>query len=77
MVMKCKNEKMGYVMPQTTIYTLVGECPILAGSPPVSTNPSVIPPTEDNEDTDLVPENWLRDVVYFNVKTNKLPTHEV
>lgn len=36
--MKCKNEKMGYVMPQTTIYTLVGECPILAGSPPVSTN---------------------------------------
>lgn len=57
MVMKCKNEKMGYVMPQTTIYTLVGECPILAGSPPVSTNPIVIPPTEDDEDTDLVSEN--------------------
>ena len=55
--MKCKNEKMGYVMPQTTIYTLVGECPILAGSPPASTNPSVIPPTEDDEDTNLVPEN--------------------
>ena len=55
--MKCKNEKMGYFMPQTTIYTLVGECPILAGSPPVSTNPSVIPPTEDDEDTNLVPEN--------------------
>ena len=57
MVMKCKNEKMGYVMPQTTIYTLVGECPILAGSPPVSINPIVIPPTEDDEDTDLVSEN--------------------
>ena len=55
--MKCKNEKMGYVMPQTTIYTFVGECPILAGSPPVSTNPIVIPPTEDDEDTDLVSEN--------------------
>ena len=45
--MKCKNEKMGYVMPQ----------PILAGSPPVSTTPTVVDPTEDNEDTDLVPEN--------------------
>lgn len=55
--MKCKNEKMGYVMPQTTIYTLVGECPILAGSPPVSTGPSVTPPTEDDNDTNLVPEN--------------------
>ena len=41
--MKCKNEKMGYVMPQTTIYTLVGECPILAGSPPVDTTPKVVP----------------------------------
>ena len=55
--MKCKNEKMGYVMPQTIIYTLVGECPILAGSPPVSTTPTEVDPTEDNEDTDLVPEN--------------------
>ena len=27
MVMKCKNEKMGYVMPQTIIYTLVGVSP--------------------------------------------------
>ena len=36
---------------------LVGECPILAGSPPVSTTPTVVDPTEDNEDTDLVPEN--------------------
>ena len=55
--MKCKNEKMGYVMPQTTIYTLVGECPILAGSPPVSTDPIIIPPTEDDDDTILEPEN--------------------
>ena len=43
--MKCKNEKMGYVMPQTTIYTLVGECPILAGSPPVDTTGSVLKPS--------------------------------
>lgn len=55
--MKCKNEKMGYVMPQTTIYTLVGECPILAGSPPVSTNPTVVDPDVDDDDTNLVPEN--------------------
>ena len=54
--MKCKNEKMGYVMPQTTIYTLVGECPILAGSPPVNTTPTVHAPDEDNDDTILVPE---------------------
>ena len=55
--MKCKNEKMGYVRPQPIIYTLVGECPILAGRPPVSPTPPVVDPPEDNEDTDLVPEN--------------------
>ncbi|MBF1463769.1 hypothetical protein [Prevotella pallens] len=55
--MKCKNEKMGYVMPQTTIYTLVGECPILAGSPPVKTTPTVVDPDVDDDDTKLVPEN--------------------
>ena len=57
MVMKCKNEKMGYVMPQTIIYTLVGECPILAGSPPVDTTPKVVPPDVDDDDTILEPEN--------------------
>lgn len=55
--MKCKNEKMGYVMPQTTIYTLVGECPILAGSPPVDTTPKVVPLDVDDDDTILEPEN--------------------
>ena len=77
MVMKCKNEKMGYVMPQTTIYTLVGECPILAGSPPVDTTPKVVTPDVEDDDTILEQENWLRDVVYLNVKKNKLPTYEV
>ncbi len=55
--MKCKNEKMGYVMPQTTIYTLVGECPILAGSPPVKITPTVVDPDVDDDDTILEPEN--------------------
>ena len=54
--MKCKNEKMGYVMPQTTIYTLVGECTILAGSPPVNTTPTVVPPDVDDDDTNLISE---------------------
>ena len=45
------------VMPQTTIYTLVGECPILAGSPPVDTTPKVVPPDVDDDDTILEPEN--------------------
>lgn len=39
------------------MYALAGECPILAGSPPISTTPTVVPPTEDDEDIDLVPEN--------------------
>ena len=65
-------KRWAYVMPQTTIYTLVGECPILAGSPPVSTNPIVIPPTEDDEDTDLVSENLIKRCCLFKCKNKQI-----
>lgn len=55
--MKRNEKKKAYVEPQIMMYALAGECPILAGSPPISTTPTVVDPTEDNEDTDLVPEN--------------------
>ena len=55
--MKRKEKKKAYIEPQIMMYALAGECPILAGSPPISTNPTVVPPTEDDDDTNLVPEN--------------------
>ena len=55
--MKLNKEKKAYVEPQITMFALAGDCPILAGSPPISSTPTVVPPTEDNEDIDPVPEN--------------------
>lgn len=55
--MKRNETKKAYVEPQIMMFALAGECPILAGSPPVNTTPTVVPPTEDDEDIDLVPEN--------------------
>ena len=55
--MKMNEEKKAYVEPRIVMFALAGDCPILAGSPPVNTTPTVVPPTEDDEDTNLVPEN--------------------
>ena len=55
--MKRNETKKAYLEPQIMMFALAGECPILAGSPPVNTTPTVLDPTEDNDDTDLVPEN--------------------
>lgn len=55
--MELNKERKAYIEPQIKLHTVIVESLILAGSPPVNTNPSVIPPTEDNEDIDLVPEN--------------------
>ena len=42
--MKRNEKKKAYVEPQIMMYALAGECPILAGSPPISTTPTVVPP---------------------------------
>ncbi len=55
--MKQDKEKKAYIEPQILTFSLIEECSILAGSPPVNTTPTVLDPTEDNEDTNLVPEN--------------------
>jgi len=55
--MKRNETKKAYVEPQIMMFALAGECPILAGSPPVNTNPTVVAPDEDDDDTNLVPEN--------------------
>ena len=55
--MKRDKEKKAYIEPQILTFSLIEECSILAGSPPVNTTPTVLDPTEDNEDTNLVPEN--------------------
>lgn len=55
--MKQNKEKKAYIEPQILTFSLAGDCPILAGSPPVNTTPTVLDPTEDNDDTNLVPEN--------------------
>jgi len=55
--MKQNEEKKAYIEPQILTFSLVGDCPILAGSPPVNTTPTVVAPTEDDDDTNLVPEN--------------------
>jgi conserved domain protein len=55
--MKQNEEKKAYIEPQILTFSLAGDCPILAGSPPVNTTPTVVAPTEDDDDTNLVPEN--------------------
>ena len=55
--MKQDKEKKAYIEPQILTFSLIEECSILAGSPPVNTTPTVLDPTEDNDDTNLVPEN--------------------
>ena len=55
--MKRNEKKKAYVEPQIMMYALAGECPILAGSPPIITTPTVVPPTEDYVYIDLVPDN--------------------
>jgi len=55
--MKQNKEKKAYIEPQILTFSLIEECPILAGSPIVNTTPTVVPPTEDDTDTNLVPEN--------------------
>ncbi len=55
--MKLNEEKKAYVEPQIVMFALAGDCPILAGSPPVNTTPTVLDPDKDDDDTNLVPEN--------------------
>ena len=55
--MKLNEEKKVYVEPQIVMFALAGDCPILAGSPPVKTTPTVVDPDVDDDDTNLVPEN--------------------
>lgn len=55
--MKLNKERKAYIEPQIKLHTVIVESLILAGSPPINTTPTVVPPTEDNEDIDLVPEN--------------------
>ena len=55
--MKLNKERKAYIEPQIKLHTVIIESLILAGSPPINTTPTVVPPTEDNEDIDLVPEN--------------------
>lgn len=55
--MKLNKERKAYIEPQIKLHIVIVESLILAGSPPIKTTPTVVPPTEDNEDIDLVPEN--------------------
>ena len=55
--MKQNKEKKAYIEHQILMFSLIAECSILAGSPIVNTTPTVVPPTEDDTDTNLVPEN--------------------
>ena len=55
--MKQNEEKKAYIEPQILTFSLAGDCPILAGSPPVDTTPKVVPPDVDDDDTILEPEN--------------------
>ena len=54
--MKSNEMKKAYTEPQTLVYALYGESQILAGSPFVGTQPQVVPPDVDDEDTDLTPD---------------------
>lgn len=55
--MKSNEMKKAYAEPQTLVYALYGESQILAGSPDVGTEPQVVTPDEDPEDTELIPED--------------------
>jgi len=55
--MKQDKEKKAYIEPQILTFSLIEECSILAGSPPVNTTPTVLDPDKDDDDTNLVPEN--------------------
>ncbi len=55
--MKQNKEKKAYLEPQILTFSLIEECSILAGSPPVNTTPTVLDPEADDDDTNLVPEN--------------------
>lgn len=55
--MKLNEDKKVYVEPQIVMFALAGDCPILAGSPPVKTTPTVVDPDVDDDDTKLIPEN--------------------
>ena len=48
--------KKAYTEPQTLVYALYGESPILGVSPNLDTKPQVVPPDVDDEDTDLTPD---------------------
>ena len=48
--------KKAYAEPQTLVYALYGESPILGASPYVGTEPQVVTPDVDDEDTDLTPD---------------------
>lgn len=49
--------KKAYAEPQTLVYALYGENLLLEASPYVSTQPEIVPPDEDPEDTELTPED--------------------
>ena len=55
--MKRNETKKAYVEPLAMMFALAGDCPILAGSPPVKTTPTVVDPDVDDDDTKLIPEN--------------------
>ena len=55
--MKLNKERKAYIELQIKLHTVIVESLILAGSPPVNTTPTVLDPDEDNNDTNLVPEN--------------------
>ena len=48
--MKSNEMKKAYAEPQTLVYALYGESPILAVSPNVSTQPEIVEPDEEIED---------------------------
>lgn len=55
--MEIKETKKTYLEPQILLFALQTESPVLAGSPPVGFQVSVVPPTEDDDDTELIPSN--------------------
>lgn len=55
--MEIKETKKTYLEPQILLFALQTESPVLAGSPPVGFQVSVVPPTEDDDDTELTAEN--------------------
>ena len=55
--MEIKETKRTYLESQILLFALQTESPVLAGSPPVGIHVSVVPPTEDDDDTELISEN--------------------